>query len=267
MTRHHRLTAAALFVSLSLAGASALAAKNISVGASISNASMTVIDLTPNDGMSASYRFDGAGSSYVEANLTAPATSWSGSTHDKDDIVLALGATLAHGSSSVASTSTGVGEVRIETRLQNTAGTGARANGYIAQMVPVWLAPHTKLIYSGYGEMAISDATQYGPNNFRANSHLNINFGYQPFTRGINQGWAGLNDSGVRGEAFSLEFSNDQDTAISIYLSMELSNYASYDGPSPSAVPEPAAFAMFGFGALIVGAAARRRRRVSSAAA
>lgn len=261
MTRPYRLTtvAAALFcLSLALSGASAHAAPGIAASASVSNSKLTVIDLTPGDGQAAGYSFDSSGSR-LDASLTSRYAGWTRQENFSNSDFAPIAAAVSHGTSTSSSTASKFGEVRTDLQLYDSFD-GGNAMGNVVQSAFIRVDPHTQLIYSGHGEVSISDATQYGHDAFLGNVEATVWFGDARFVRGMAQGLVRY-DTGVRSGDFSLSYVNNSDRAETITVLVNVLNRAAYYAPSP--VPEPATYAMFGIGALLVGALGRRRRRLS----
>ncbi|WP_223164506.1 PEP-CTERM sorting domain-containing protein [Massilia rubra] len=255
MTQKYRLTsAAALLVSLSLAGGSAFAAPSLGVGAAIGNPSMTVIDLTPDDGQAAGYRFHDTASSRLDASITAPAASWKQTESASSATFELIGATALYGSSTSVSSSGLWGNLRTDIQLDDSVGNRGAGSGNVTQTMNVLVAAHTQLVFSAYGEVSINNSAGASLGNAVAT----VYFGGEYWVRGMQQG-AGWNDSGVRGETFSMSYVNNTNTEQYVYLYMNTLTRAVYQASSP--VPEPATYAMFGLGALMVGALARRQRR------
>ncbi|NHZ90678.1 PEP-CTERM sorting domain-containing protein [Massilia sp. CCM 8733] len=260
MTQKYRPTSAAvLLLSLSLAGGGALAAPALKVGASISKPGMTVIDLTPDDGQAAAYRFHDTASSRLDASLTVPAPSWTQTESASSGKFELIDATALYGTSASASSAGQWGNLRTDIQLDDSVGHRGAGAGNVTQTMTVLVTAHTQLVFSAYGEVAIDNraGTSYG------NAVTTVYFGGEYWVRGMQQG-AGWNDSGVRGETFSMSYVNNTSTEQYVTLNMNILTRAVYQASSP--VPEPASYAMFGLGALMVGAAARRRRRTASAA-
>ncbi|WP_166893778.1 PEP-CTERM sorting domain-containing protein [Massilia sp. CCM 8734] len=255
MTQKYRLTsAAALLVSLSLAGGSAFAAPSVGVGAAIGNPSMTVIDLTPDDGQVAGYRFHDTASSSLNASLTVPAASWTQTESASSDKFALIDATALYGSSSSVSSAGQWGNLRTDLHLDDSVGHRGVGAGNLSQTMTVVVTAHTKVVFSAYGEVSIDNSAgaSFG------NAVTTVYFGGEYWVRGMQQG-AGWNDSGVRGETFSMSYVNNTNTEQHVFLGMHILTRAVYQAPSP--VPEPATYAMFGLGALMIGALARRQRR------
>lgn len=257
MTRHHRLPAAALFVCLSLAGASAHAAKNISVGASLSNASMTVIDLTPDDQQAAGYRFDHVSGSSVDATMRAPAAAWSQTESASSAGYEPVSATVVNGASTSVSSAGSWANLRTDVQLYDSLDPKGDASGNVTQELSVLVAPHTQLVFSAYGEVSIAS----GGNDFIGNAVTTVILGSQYWSRSMIQG-GGQNDSGVRGQTFSMSYVNNSDSEQYLRMYMNTLTRSRYQGTSP--VPEPETYAMLGLGMLVVGAAARRHRQASA---
>ncbi|WP_206752962.1 PEP-CTERM sorting domain-containing protein [Massilia aquatica] len=255
MTQKYRLTsAAALLVSLSLAGGSALAAPVLNVGASISKPSLTVIDLTPDDGQVAGYRFHDTASSSLNASLTALAASWTQTESASSDKFALVDATALYGSSRSVSSAGQWGNLRTDLHIDDSVGHRGAGAGNVNQAMTVLVTAHTQVVFSAYGEVSIDNraGASFG------NAVTTVYFGGEYWVRGMQQG-AGWNDNGVRGETFSMSYVNNTNTEQYVSLNMNILTRAVYQAPSP--VPEPATYAMFGLGALMVGALARRQRR------
>ncbi|MDQ1922740.1 PEP-CTERM sorting domain-containing protein [Massilia pseudoviolaceinigra] len=264
MAQHYPLAtvASALFgFTLSLAAHGAQAAPGISVGAAVSNSRLTVIDLTPDDGQAAGYTFLGSGNSSVDATIESPSNSLNRNDAAHSHLLASIAATVAYGASTSSSSASQFGEVRADVQVHDNVGHRGNAMGNVVQSTTLLIAPHTQVIYSGYGEVSMSDAGQKGPPSFFGEAVTTVYFGSEVWIRGMGQGFAGHNDSGIRGGEFSMSFFNHGDTAEYAFLGVNLVTRALYQAPSP--VPEPATYAMFGLGALMVGAMARRRRRAA----
>jgi hypothetical protein len=265
MTHQFRLAqvaAALLGLSLSLAGHSAHAASGIKVGASVSNSSLTVIDLTPDDGKAAGYATFSGRNSRLDSNIYSAVASWTQREAAYNYTFEPLAATVAYAGSSSISSSPQWGELRTETQLLDTIGDRGNAGGNLLQSLAFVIAPHTQLVYSAHNELSISDVGPDSP--FLGEAVTTVRFGDASWARGMMQGSMGYHDSGVRGEDFSLSVYNHGDTEQYVYLFVDILSRTAYYAPSP--VPEPATYAMFGLGALMVGALSRRKRRQASAA-
>lgn len=255
------VAAALLGLSLALSGSSALAASGIAASASISHSKLTVIDLTPDDGKAAGYAYDDHSSrSNVDASVTAPATTWARNEEARNTDFAPIGASISYGTSASSSSAGKFGEARIGTQLHESLGDRGSATGNIIQQATIRVDPHTQLIYSGYGEVSLTDATQYGSNVFVGEAVALVGFGDERWIRGMGQGGA-VNFSGVRSGEFSLSFYNNSDKMEYVSLFVNMLTRTAYHAPSP--VPEPETYAMLGLGMLVVGAAARRRRKAS----
>lgn len=264
-TKTYRLTSipAALFgFSLALAGHAAQAAPGISVEASISKPAFTVIDLTPNDDYSAAYTpmpiF-----SMARSDIITPAISVGKELNAKHGEFEPITATVTHGTSTAASSAAQAGE--LGTRIE-VLDAGTKAYGYGLQSIDVRITAHTQLVFTGYSTLSISDARQHGAGTFTGQASAFLSFsGLQPAIVGFGmmQGFGTSGDSGVRTEPFSLTVYNNSDQDMSTTLLMTVLTTAAYQAPSP--VPKPATYAMFGLGALMVGAMARRQRRRAQA--
>ncbi|MDM5177721.1 PEP-CTERM sorting domain-containing protein [Massilia sp. DJPM01] len=264
MTKTYRLTSitAALFgFSLALAGHAAQAAPGISVGASISKPAFTVIDLTPNDDYSAAYTLM-PNFSMARSDIITPAISVGKELNAKHGEFEPITATTTHGTSTSASSADQAGE--LSSRIE-VLDAGTKAYGYVLQSIEVQIAAHTQLVFTGYSTLSISDPRQHGALNFAGEVSTFLSFSEQPAILGflMRQRLGESGDRGVRTDPFSLTVDNNSDQDMSTTLVMTVLASAVYQAPSP--VPEPATYAMFGLGALMVGAMARRQRRRAQA--
>ncbi|MCE3607130.1 PEP-CTERM sorting domain-containing protein [Massilia sp. P8910] len=265
MKQRYRLANAAtalLGLSLVLAGQSAQAAPGINAGAAVSNSRLTVIDLTPEDGAVAGYTVISA-STNVLSGIDSPGVPWT-QHNDAQGRLEPLAVTTSYAGSTVGSSADKFGEVRTNAQVYDNIGNRGNAAGDVRQLMSLTVAPHTQLIYSGYGEVSISDARQYGRGTFVGEAVTQVQFGDEFWKRGMMQGVGSHADSGVRSGEFSLSFYNNSDTVQYTYVSMITLTRAGYFPAAP--VPEPATYAMFALGTLMVGAIARRQRRRQRAA-
>ncbi|MCE3607127.1 PEP-CTERM sorting domain-containing protein [Massilia sp. P8910] len=264
MTKTYNLTGVAatlLGFSLSLAGHAAQAAPGISVEASISKTAFTVIDLTPNDGYSAGYTLTPS-SAILQSNIITPDVSLEKKLSLAAGVVEPIAATIAHGASTSTSTATQGGE--IGGRIQ-VLDAGTKAYGYVLQSVNLQIAAHTQLVFTGYSTLSISNASQDSAHTFAGDASTLLFFtsGGPLEGHSISRGFGDQDNSFVSARPFSLTVDNNSDRVMSTVLMTQMFTHAVYRAPSP--VPEPATYAMFSLGALMVGACARRQRRRAQA--
>ncbi|NHZ83562.1 PEP-CTERM sorting domain-containing protein [Massilia sp. CCM 8695] len=197
------------------------------------------------------------------SGIDAPAAPWT-QRNDAQSRLEPIAVTTSYAGSTAVSSADKFGETRTDVRLDDSVGTRGYANGDVRQIMSLTVAPRTQLIYTGYGEVSMSDAAQYGGAAFFGNAVATVTFGDQVWANGMMQDAMGHTDSGVRGEGFYLSFYNNTDTEKYTSVTLNILTRATFIAAAP--VPEPATYAMFGLGTLMVGAMARRQRRRQRAA-
>ncbi len=255
-----RAAAALLGLAISLSGQAALAAPTAQLGATMSNFHMSVLDMTPDDGIAAGYRVLDAGA----ANLAISLVAYSGitqrtafSSSDGDTPVSAYFEQT--GLRSVASAGRW-GDMQADSSLNANAGAKLldfSTDAEAVQYFNVLVAPHTRFDFGGHTDLSISETGQrYGGLSSHAGTSINFNGDTEWFS--VQTG--DFPHSGSLSKDFSYSYINDGATEQSVSLEMRVNTGADYYA-DVAPVPEPDAYAMFALGALLVGATTRRRRR------
>ncbi|MES2741601.1 MAG: PEP-CTERM sorting domain-containing protein [Pseudomonadota bacterium] len=260
-----RATAALLGLALTLSSQAALAGPSAQLNATMSNFSMSVIDMTPDDGIAADYSLVPGSSSNMALSLISHGGITERIAHAFSDSDTPVDSYLAQTGLRSTAQAGRWGDLQANSSLNANAGadlldfsTGSEAVQYFTVLV----APHTQFAFGGHTDLSISETGQRfgGVNNFAATS-ISFNGSEESFS--VNTG--DFPHSGSVSEDFSYSYLNDGATEQYVWLEMRVRTGADYYA-AITPVPEPASYAMFGLGALLVGAITRRQRRQRPAA-
>ena len=255
---HTRFPAALLILA-------ALAAPAVQAGASattrIGNVTLAVLDLTPQDGSSASFTLD----SFDSRLLVYADTRNTGGSLVRDEVApvahAAGVAQLGTGPAQArAATSGAIGDVAAHSEASAGLGRDNLASAESEQRLWLTLAPHTLLTVAG--NVFTEASRTLGPGQ-----------GYRVFTWAavditdtdqVTTSYLSRESALIWGEAttlarndeyFTLAYANPGNTAMAISL-----NFLAYADVTVTAVPEPATWATLLAGLALAGAAARRSR-------
>lgn len=251
-TVYTRLLGAAL-LALSTSGAMA---GTLSLASHLDNVKVGVIDLTPNDGVAASFSVTSMTTSYSQYLYRSPGEagegqSWSESRTDSAPFTF----THSREWGGVTGSSTGqVGGLSIAAGVDDVSGFSADASSRVQQTVALNLAPHTIMTFSGTFARQ-SDLTGARPSTFaRINEIVTLRASDRTESTFRND-FEAL-DGGPLNSPFWFAMANPYDTAMTVNMVVTINASVA----QTSLVPEPSTYAMLGLGLLTVGAFARRRR-------
>jgi PEP-CTERM motif len=229
-------------------------ARGIGLDANIKNVSFSVTDLTPSDGIDASYSYQLDYNSYY-LDIIGP----NGLRQEINEELMGLAPvaySLTAGSTNVSVMGDGtVGGVSIHGNVMPDLGSDGIGFMHASQGYTVTLAAHSALTLSG---SAFLDVKYLNEIDYFQNAHGGI--AVQLYTPdeypGVNFELKAYSNTGVQREDFSLYYANLSDQAITFTARFVA---AGNSHVLPPAVPEPSTYAMLGIGLLAIGAIARRR--------
>ncbi|MDQ1813058.1 PEP-CTERM sorting domain-containing protein [Massilia sp. CCM 9210] len=252
------------FLSRALLAAAALCACGGAVAATAGSMSVTgvqfqIIDLTPHDGIDAGISFT---SFYGNVSTSVSNLSTWSFPSDRQDTngELINSATVVDRDRATASLSEAGGLHLGVERHDSAAGKiTAGSKGYSAYTFV--LAPNTKLIVTGNAQIRNDVSGPWADNPYKGHNLFNLltltiqSYGW------TEDKWEQRFRSGVRGAEsvdFDEQFSLSASNTSGVGKEMRFSTSAILTAANP--VPEPATYAMFGLGLMMLGAIARRKR-------
>jgi len=262
-----RIASAVALGSAALIATQATAATLTSqASADFRNVQLSVIDLTPNDGVAAGYTVKQLGGN---DNLDV----WGGTHYATDDLqehritdLSAFDFTAAQAQlQGNIKGAGGIGDLHSAISYTSAAGNAA-AFASINNRYEFTVQPHTSLTLSG---QLLLSLTQSGPRAYswgRSSGLFDASFWqdgthtcYNSVTLTFN---SSLTAPGTHAPiSFNCTFTNDSNSAVTtdLYLSLETA-VVNADPGAPQPVPEPGSWLMLGSGLALLGAVARRRR-------
>lgn len=226
------------------------------------NVSMSVLDLTPNDGVAAGYSllpFNGVTYALARSDFNSP-SSWVGTPYTQGS---AFSRTAQDHGEIATVQSSGAGDLHSDSWL-NSATAYASADSAIDSEYRVTVAAHSALTISGHigGGLTASGATPYIAGSGQALLRMLTMHGGGGGCYGISGSYT---ISGGKGLAFtpkdfSCTYWNNTDASSTASLVLYVSTSTTLLDPNaPPPVPEPATYAMLAAGMLLLGVRARRR--------
>lgn len=255
-----------LLISAALASASAQATTiNAQGSADFRNMQISVIDLTPADGVTAGYSMQ-LGASNISAGAWAGPGYASQSINQSINNLNSFDITAAQATLSANVQRTDHLDSLHAAVSYSSAASNAGVNAGIRDRYVFTVQPGTTLVLTGQAQLALSlntaDNWTYIFNNALlsgdgwtsgANScGVILNTNYLPA--------AGL-PSNAAPSNFSCSFTNSGTTAVQTQLSFTLNSSAYREGPDAPPVPEPQTYLMLGAGLGLMGMLSRRRQR------
>ncbi len=256
-------SALGLGLALALSSHAVLAAPSATASASMSDFRMSAIDMTPDDGIAAGYHFDDnltistVGSSIGRnfAELDSSATNNNAAPLYAHVDQVGLSANTHAGS---------WGDMRAAAYMNANDGAdilGLAVSADALQFMTVVVSPHTQFNVGGHTDLSLAESG-HGSNGVVSFAETSIGFNGSTEYFGVGSYYP---TGGSLSKDFSYSYVNDSDTEQYLFLELHVRGYSTYyEAAAP--VPEPGAYAMFGLGALMVGAIARRKRRRERAA-
>ncbi|MES2741602.1 MAG: PEP-CTERM sorting domain-containing protein [Pseudomonadota bacterium] len=262
--RFSPVPAALLGLVLALSCHAALAAPSARASATMSNFNMSVIDLTPDDGVDAAYSlgenqtFSAVTSSIGRNTAEIESGSWNEDATPISAYVAQIGLN--------ANTGAGTwGNLRASSYMNANDGAdilGLTVTGEADQFMSVLVSPHTRFNLAGHTDITL-DTTGHGFGGVTSFAETSIRFNETFDSFGLGTYYP--SSSGSLSRDFAYSYLNDSDSEQFVWVELRVRGQSSYyEAVAP--VPEPSAYAMFGLGALMVGAIARRKRRQADAA-